>query len=172
VGEVRVVYRKYDGSLHWNHPALRLGSDQHGLWLGVPLGTLVHKGEPEWGPVEAPFVLLMPAAGWWTATFNAEPHRTEIYCDITTVPHWRTPDEITMVDLDLDVRRRRAGQVELLDEDEFAEHRVRFGYPAGVVDAARAAAGWLFTAVRDRVEPFDTASAPWLARVTEGNGAG
>ena len=111
-------------------------------------------------------VLLIPATGWWTATFNAEPHRTEIYCDITTVPRWPSPVEVTMIDLDLDVRRRRAGAVELLDVDEFAEHRVRFDYPAEVVTAAEAAADWLFAAVRDRREPFELASAGWLARVT------
>ena len=49
-----------------------------------------------------------------------------------------------MIDLDLDVVRRRAtGLVELRDEDEFAEHRARFGYPDDVVAEAQAAAGWL-----------------------------
>ncbi|WP_180935649.1 DUF402 domain-containing protein [Nocardioides ungokensis] len=33
------------------------------------------------------------------------------------------------VDLDLDVVRGRTGRVWIDDEDEFAEHRVRFGYP-------------------------------------------
>lgn len=164
--DVRVVYRKYDGSLHWNHPARRLGEDPHGIWLGVPALTTMFKGEPEWGPVEAPFVLLMPRDAWWTATFNAEPHRTEIYCDITTVPRWTTAQEVTMVDLDLDVRRRRAGAVERLDDDEFAEHRVRFGYPAEVVSAAEAAADWLLAAVSDRIEPFGVAYRDWLDRVT------
>ena len=44
-----------------------------------------------------------------------------------------------MVDLDLDVRRRRWGVIERLDDDEFAEHRVRFGYPDEVVTQATAA---------------------------------
>jgi uncharacterized protein len=162
--DVRVVYRKYDGTLHWNHPARRLDADDLGTWLAVPAHTRVHKGEPEWGPVEAPFVMLLPHEAWWTATFNAEPHRTEIYCDITTVPHWPTPDEVTMVDLDLDVRRRRAGAVDLLDEDEFAEHRVRFGYPPEIIAAATAAADWLYAAVRDRVEPFGVGYRRWLER--------
>ena len=34
-----------------------------------------------------------------------------------------------MVDLDLDVIRMRDGGI-LDDEDEFAEHQVRYGYPA------------------------------------------
>jgi protein associated with RNAse G/E len=162
---VRVVWRKYDGSLHWNMRAHRLGADEHGVWLGVPAHTPVHKGEPEWGPAEAPHAVLVPRAAWWTATFNAAPHRTEIYCDITTVPHWPAADEVTMVDLDLDVRRRRTGEVQLLDEDEFAAHRVRYGYPPDIVAAAEAAAEWLYASVRDRIEPFGVAYTHWLAQV-------
>jgi uncharacterized protein len=106
--------------------------------------------------------MLFPRGAWWTAAFNAPPHRTEIYCDITTVPVW-TDDEVSMVDLDLDVRRRRRGEVQLLDEDEFAAHRVRYGYPSDVVARAEAAAQWLVGALRGGVEPFGTEYRHWLA---------
>ncbi|MGW3644493.1 DUF402 domain-containing protein, partial [Streptomyces sp. NPDC005143] len=36
---------------------------------------------------------------------------------------------VRMVDLDLDVVRPRGGEAHVEDEDEFAEHRVRYGYP-------------------------------------------
>jgi protein associated with RNAse G/E len=162
---VQVVYRKYDGSLHWNYAGRHLGEDEHGVWVGAPTGTPVHRGEFPAGPVEAPHVLLFPRDAWWTGCFNAVPHRTEIYCDITTVPRWPSLGEVTMVDLDLDVRRRRAGAVELLDEDEFAEHQVRYGYPAEIISGARSAADWLFDAVERRVEPFGEAYRTWLAQV-------
>jgi len=82
------------------------------------------------------------------------------------VPQWPSAEEVTMVDLDLDVRRRRRGAVELLDEDEFAAHRVKYDYPPEVVAAAEASFAWLAGAVRERVEPFGVASHAWLARVT------
>jgi protein associated with RNAse G/E len=163
--EVRVVYRKYDGTLHWNQAAIRLGEDEHGVWLGTPAGTPVYRGEMPSAPAASANVLLVPNAGWWTGCFNAEPHRTEVYCDVTTVPTWPSSAEVTMVDLDLDVRRRRTGAVELLDEGEFAEHRVRFDYPDDIVTGALAAAQWLLAAVRDRVEPFGAAYEPWLAKL-------
>jgi protein associated with RNAse G/E len=163
---VRVIYTKYDGALHWNYICQHLGEDEHGIWVGAPTGTPVRRGELATGPVEAPHVLLFPRDGWWTGCFNAVPHRTEIYCDVTTVPQWHGTDEVMMVDLDLDVRRRRTGAVELLDEDEFVEHGLRYGYPAEIVSAARTAASWLFDAVTRRAEPFGDAYHPWLARVT------
>ena len=37
--EVRVVYTKYDGSLHWHMSMRYLGEDEHGIWLGAPAHT-------------------------------------------------------------------------------------------------------------------------------------
>ena len=163
---VNVVFRKYDGSLHWNYLATRLGEDEHGVWLGAPLGTELRRGEAVMELAEMAHVVLLPRAGWWTAAFNAPPKRTEIYCDISTVPEWTSAEEVTMIDLDLDVLRRRTGRVELVDEDEFAEHQVRYAYPPEVIGNARASADWLVTAVADRREPFGTTYRAWLAQVS------
>jgi uncharacterized protein len=68
-----------------------------------------------------------------------------------------------MVDLDLDVLRLRADQRVLLDdEDEFAEHQVRYCYPANVISNAEAAAAWLLDAVSAKAEPFGAAYRRWL----------
>jgi uncharacterized protein len=163
---VNVVFRKYDGSLHWNYLATRLGEDEHGVWLGAPLGTELRRGEAVMELAEMAHVVLLPRAGWWTAAFNAPPKRTEIYCDISTVPEWTSAEEVTMIDLDLDVLRRRTGLVELVDEDEFAEHQVRYAYPSELIRNARASADWLVTAVSDRREPFGTVYLDWLAQVS------
>src|SRR5204862_8172268 len=64
---VRVVWRKFDGSLHWNYETDLLGEDEHGVWLGAPTGTPVQKGTTRTGPVESPHVLLLPRQAWWTA---------------------------------------------------------------------------------------------------------
>ncbi|MDI5964195.1 DUF402 domain-containing protein [Streptantibioticus silvisoli] len=162
---IRVEFTKYDGSLHWHHTARLLGEDVHGVWAGCPAGASMRRGQEP--PVVFPqaFVMLFPRDGWWTASFNAAPHKTEVYCDIATVPSWPAPDTVTMVDLDLDVIRKRNGRIYLDDEDEFDEHRVRYAYPPQVVSAARASAERLLKAVRVNAEPFATVSRDWLARV-------
>lgn len=161
---VHVVYRKYDGSLHWNHPALLLGEDEHGVWTGCPAGTRGSRGDEPPVTWIQPFVMLFPRDTWWTAIFNAAPHKFEIYCDVSTVPRWND-GRVTMVDLDLDVIRvREDGRVFLDDEDEFEEHRTRYSYPPGVVEDARAAAATLLEAVTARTAPFDSVPR-WLSHV-------
>jgi uncharacterized protein len=165
MGLINVVFRKYDGSLHWNFLTRRLGEDEHGVWLGAPAGTELRRGEALIELAEMDHVVLLPRDAWWAAAFNAPPKRTEIYCDISTVPAWTSAEEVNMIDLDLDVLRRRTGLVELVDEDEFAEHQVHFGYPPEVIDEAQAAADWLVAAVTARQEPFGATYQAWLGQV-------
>ncbi|NEW75509.1 DUF402 domain-containing protein [Streptomyces rhizosphaericus] len=163
---VSVNYRKFDGSLHWNLRMRRLGEDEHGVWLGLPGGGVMRKGYGPMVPIACAHVVLLPRDAWWTAAFNAPPRETEIYCDIATPPEWLSSHEVSMVDLDLDVIRKRTdGSTLMDDEDEFAEHQVRYGYPAKVIAEAEAAGRWLMDAVDGRTEPFGNASRAWLAMV-------
>ncbi|HZN76938.1 MAG TPA: DUF402 domain-containing protein [Micromonosporaceae bacterium] len=166
--EVFVVYRKYDGALHWHQTMRRLGEDEYGVWLGAEAGNIARRGDEPPVVVEHAHVMLFPRDAWWTAAFNATPRRTEIYCDVTTPATWPSDAEVTMVDLDLDVLRRRNGDIEVDDEDEFAEHRVKYGYPDDIVANAEAATRWLVRAMTDGAEPFHTAYLEWLAAVTSG----
>jgi protein associated with RNAse G/E len=161
---VRVVYRKYDGSPHRDYPARRLAEDDLGVWLGVVKGTeSVYHGRPS--VEQIPFVLLVPHNSWWTGMFNPPPRTSEVYCDMATPARWEG-DTVHIVDLDLDVVRRRAtGAVELLDEDEFEQHRRLYGYPDDVVAAAQEAAQTLLVQLGDGTEPFATAYRKWLALV-------
>lgn len=161
-----MVYTKYDGSLHWHMTMRYLGEDEHGIWLGTHAHTSIRRGTEPPVVMEQPFVGLFPEGQWWTATFNGDPARTEVYCDIGTPPRWLSPGEVTMADLDLDVLRVRAsGQVMLVDEDEFAEHQVRYQYPAEVIAAAERATAWLAGAIGARAEPFGAVYLGWLAMV-------
>jgi protein associated with RNAse G/E len=163
---VRVEYRKYDGSLHWNLRMRRLGEDEHGVWLGLPANSVMRKGHNRVVDLPEAHVILFPPGAWWTATFNAAPRRTEVYCDVTTPPEWPSPGLVTMVDLDLDVLLKRGADAPILvDEDEFAEHQVRYGYPAEVIAAAQGAADRLMTAVAAGAGPFGGVHHQWLAMV-------
>jgi protein associated with RNAse G/E len=162
---VRVIYLKYDGSPHRSYPAQLLGADETGTWLGVTQGTPALIDGDRAAVRDEPYVLLVPHDGWWTAMFNAAPRRTEVYCDVTTPATWTGDVEVTMVDLDLDVRRRRWGDIELLDEDEFEQHSQRYGYPPEVVERATQASHWLVTALGDGTEPFASSFHAWLSQV-------
>ncbi|GAA2696855.1 DUF402 domain-containing protein [Actinoplanes palleronii] len=163
---VRVIYTKYDGSAHRDYPARRLAEDDLGVWVGVTHGTAsVYHGRPS--VEQIPFILLIPRDSWWTGMFNPPPRTSEVYCDITTPARWEG-DTVHIIDLDLDVvRRRESGLVELRDEDEFEEHRILFGYQDDLVGHANAAARELMVKLGDGTEPFATHYRKHLSEVTD-----
>lgn len=180
---VRVRYRKWDGTPHWVFDARYLGSDEHGHWVGYLPGTLFSRPGAKFR-AGGPGVGFFGAVGWTPVLYRDHPDRMRLYIDLTTVPRWRQVPrgllsrrrprfEVTAVDLDLDVIAFDPGADEprgehfIDDEDEFAEHQVRYGYPPSVVAQVRADADALLAAVRAGEPPYDGATAKrWFAALS------
>jgi hypothetical protein len=156
--------RKWGDRPHYRMNTELLGHDEHGAWLGLPVGS-PYSGPNGAGELEHGFVGLIPEDSWWIASFWAGHPETDVYVDITTTAIWKTESHLVVVDLDLDVIRYRDGRTELVDEDEFEEHRVVLGYPVDVVDQARATAEEMLSLVAGRREPFDEVGRRWLMRL-------
>lgn len=57
---------------------------------------------------------------------------------------------------------RLDGTVEIIDQDEFEENRVSYGYPAELVEGAIAAADRAVALLRAGAEPFDGTAEGWI----------
>ena len=166
--QIRLQYGKFNGDEHWAFDVEILGSDEHGLWLGGRKGSV---GSRPGKSVKATsnYVTLIPAnEGWWVATFNATPQGSNadisVYVDITT-PTTVNEGEAFTLDLDLDVVQRADGRVEIVDEDEFADHQVEMSYPPRVITAAREAADSVKQMMGTGAAPFDGSHRAWLERI-------
>ena len=173
-------WRKWDGSPHWLHECIYLGSDRWGDWFGQHAGW--HSTRPGRDvEIHQPNVTLLPPTGDYAFTHNAAPQRTRVYIDIAWDVRW-DGDEPTGIDMDLDVVRRETdapyidregvlrqpGDVYIEDRDEWDEHRVAYGYPRDIVERLEAVAVDLETRVRANEEPFDDATAHrWLRRLAD-----
>ena len=137
---ITVAWGKYDGSAHWTSQGgvVYLGEDEFGWWYGQAPGTRYVK------PTSA-----FDSDGWQVGCWARERMYTamfyepvaklvlRLYVDVTTVPVV-AGDRFEAVDLDLDVCQYFDGRWFVDDEDEFAEHQVRYGYPPELVAAAQA----------------------------------
>ena len=162
---VHIDFRKWDGSRHWQFDMRRLGEDEHGLWLWSPAGSPMQRGHEPVKASQSINVKLIPENKWWTAIW-AWRRSHDLYVDLITPPQWDAAT-VTMVDIDLDVVRWSDGRVEILDEDEFLEHQVSFGYPQRLVDTVRAATARLAVAVEERHEPFGDVAVAWMDRAVD-----
>ena len=151
--ELWIARTKWPDHPHYAHQGWALGEDEHGLWVELRVGAPVYRGDKVLFHGKRGGVMLVPPEAGWLAWFPAS-GSFELYVDIVTPPV-RTATSVTMVDLDLDVIRWLDGRVELVDEDEFEEHRLRYGYPEHIEADARAEAAFVLDAVRGRKAPFD-----------------
>ena len=164
-------WRKWDGSPHWEHDCVYLGSDEWGDWFGQLPGWRSARPGRDHVTVH-PNVTLVPPSGDFVFTRNQAPARTHTYIDIAWDVHWGEDGLPTGIDMDLDVVDREGVGVFIDDRDEWDEHRVQFGYPLDIVAQLEALAGDLETRVRATAAPFDEAVPDsWLTRLaalTEG----
>lgn len=159
---VKIRFTKWGDLPHWSFDMFRLGVDEHGVWLWMPAGTTMQRGADSPILSKNLAVKLITPDSWWTAIWNdGETSKYELYVDIATPAEWDA-DTVRMVDLDLDIARRRGGAVEIHDEDEFEEHQVLYGYPDHIIDKARTETARLAVAVEARSEPFGAAGERWL----------
>src|SRR5687768_5269815 len=117
----------------------RLGEDEQGTWLFAPRGAAANYAADGPKPLPVSFLTLLPRGEqWWIATWMRDNPEIDIdlYVDIVHPPEWLDDARLRIVDLDLDVIRRRSGHVLLDDEDEFERHSTTLAYPAEVVRMA------------------------------------
>lgn len=157
---VRIDQRKWPDSPHWHFDARWLGEDDYGTWVFVSADTVVQRGDeaPRLSGVD--FVGLIPRDAWWVVEFYREHASHTVYINIGTVPSW-DGDRVTQVDLDLDVIRTPNGTIEIIDQDEFAEHQVTLAYPPDLIRSAESAAFRAADLLRAGTEPFRAASLRW-----------
>lgn len=162
---------KWPDRPHWVFAGVYLGSDAHGDWIGFRSGArFTRPGADYVAPYDQ--VGLVPAEALpergWLAAFHSPAGQVRVYVDVATPPMWEGC-VLRSVDLDLDVVQGRSGRVWVDDEDEFAAHRLGFGYPDDVVVAALASRDRLLADLAAGVPPWDgDTHRPWLALVTEG----
>ncbi|MEL5991637.1 DUF402 domain-containing protein [Microbacterium phosphatis] len=162
-------WRKWDGSPHWEHEVVYLGSDEHGEWVGQRIGSRAFRPGRNVILSAASVMLLPHDRRDWVLTLNDAPDLTRVYIDVAWDVRWPQDGLPTAIDMDLDVvRRLDARGVYIDDEDEWAEHAQLFGYPADVMAELEATAADLHRRVLAREKPFDDETADrWLGVLSD-----
>ncbi|MET9018559.1 DUF402 domain-containing protein [Actinopolymorpha sp. NPDC004070] len=160
--DLLLEFRKWPAALHYRVTAVFLAADGTGAWIGGRKGHPVDRGlgQPP-NVVSEDWVSFLPyglgwAARWYAGRAEAgRASRYSCYVDITTPAQVDDGGVVHLVDLDLDVVRTWDGAVEVVDVDEFEEHRLVLGYPEAIVKAALRSAAEVREAMTSGSPPFD-----------------
>jgi protein associated with RNAse G/E len=93
---------------------------------------------------------------WYNVFRFTEPNGEfrNFYCNVSMPPKF-DGSVLEYVDLDLDLLVDRSGVVSLLDDSEFRNNSLSYGYPEDVIDQARNAVLELRELIGERCFPFD-----------------
>lgn len=159
--EVWIERRKYPDAPHYGVNGRVLGEDQDGVWVGAHPGSTIVLPDGTERIGERMVLWCVPRDDWFLLHVPVDDPVVQLYIDICTPAVWNERGART-VDLDLDVvvwAPARGGHIELVDEDEFAEHQVTLGYPERLIAETRAAADDVYARVREGRSPFSLAAA-------------
>lgn len=92
---------------------------------------------------------------WFNIFVFFDKQHIHAYCNIAT-PAVFENDEISFIDLDLDLIINQNREIELKDENEFLEHKEKFSYPKDVEIKAREAVTKICNMVLLKQFPFDS----------------
>lgn len=139
---VRVTVVKYDGRPHYSWDSHRLLARDGTVAIGRPAPRAIEhhsKGET-FTFASAACELFWPDLPFSIGLSLApQADVVQLYCNIHQAPRLE-PNAIRFVDLDLDVVREPGADARVIDHDEFATHRVRYGYPAHYTETVPAVA--------------------------------
>jgi protein associated with RNAse G/E len=158
---MRVRSLKYDGSLNYEWPGQVVWEDHAGFIWFTPAGAPFTRPSGT-TPVPYDWIGRVWYDHWYMVDASLLPVAVagvagvvhHYYCNIGAPGGWED-DIYRFVDLDLDVTIFPDGRSELLDEDEFAAHQVRFGYPDEVIAASWQSVDDVLALAEVRATPFD-----------------
>ncbi len=151
---------KFDGTPHWLQPFRVVADDGNLLITSYRARTPIYTSRGEFrSPYDS--IVYFWRDRWYNVFRLSRPGCPTAlwYCNVTTPPTF-DGCQIGYIDLDLDVKVYPSGCIELLDEEEFESHRLKYGYPNELVARARAAAAEITALARERRFPFSCGTDP------------
>ena len=158
---IQVESTKFDGSLHYRYEMIVVADEGERLMAWGPVGTRFQSYRGSYDATRH-FLMLHSRDRYWNLEVMWDEDWTpnKHYVNIALPSTW-DDGTLRFVDLDLDISWWPDGSVGLLDEDEFAEHHERFGYPQWLVDRAWAAVDEVRAMISSRLPPFDGSLYRW-----------
>lgn len=153
--KITIQALKYGNLLHYEWDTTLLEkTDSHIVVLGEYGRQLHHYTKQKIFTVENWTLEFFSFDSWFTVSADVVDGKFEqFYCNINQ-PAVMRGNTVSFVDLDLDYVQRN-GVWQVVDEDEFVTHAIKFGYPDDLIHQAEQELVALKDKVRSKEFPFD-----------------
>lgn len=150
---IKIESYKHDRSFHrmWDRTLVVHVSDTV-LIGGNDKVKVTESDGREWKTRE-PALCVFGRGQWFNTIAMIREHGTYFYCNIGS-PFSYQKGVLTYIDYDLDIKVFPDGSYDILDREEFAEHRMRMRYPNEVVSRVESEMKTLVSMIENGKGPF------------------
>jgi len=159
---IKIQSMKYGNHLHYEWETTLLEkTDSYIFVLGHKGRKLNHYTKGQVFTVDNWTIEFFPLDAWFTVSADViDGELKQYYCNICEPPQF-AGDLVTFVDLDIDLVYRN-GQWMVVDEEEFADHALKFSYPPELIKRVRMEQQGLEQRIKQGRFPFDGAIERWM----------
>lgn len=152
--QVTIQSFKHNGSLHrtWSKGTLIDITDDY--WVVVTYKTLVVESNNRIWQTREPAICFFYPNEWFNVISMIRRNGITYYCNIAS-PSLYDGEAIKNIDYDLDVKVYPDGYYEVLDWDEYEEHRDLMNYSIEVQDIVTSQVDGLIDRIENGEAPFD-----------------
>lgn len=146
---------KYGGKLHYEWTSTIIEQNANYVTAySTPGRKLIHHTKDKEYHYDNYSFEFFPKNEWYTVCIDIEKSGSiQYYCNIC-MPPVMEDGEVNFVDLDIDIVNR-AGNWEVVDEDEFAQNQKLFNYPPAIIEQALQAKETLLEKIHNKEFPFN-----------------
>ena len=165
--EVTMKALKYDKRLHYES-TMNLVEKRDNLYIlhGPSMRKLIHHTRKKEFIFDRQSIEFYFNDRWYTVAcvFNNEGEIESYYCNIA-MPCTFTGNEVSFIDLDLDVIIQPDMSYKVIDWDDFEEHKVLYGYPHELIGKINNGLTSIKSDIKSGTFPFDG----YIGRFVAGN---
>lgn len=149
-----IVSYKHNGKIHrtWDR-VMVLSHDEHVLVVANDHSTVTESDGRTWSAREPAISFFFPNQ-FFNIICMCRETGIHYYCNLAS-PFYANEEAIFYIDYDLDVALSPMSNIRILDEAEYARHRVLMGYSSELDVALRTALHQLIDKMKMRQFPFD-----------------
>lgn len=150
---IQIQSYKHNGKIHriWHHNIILKGTES--IVIGANDKTEVTEDNGRIWTTREPAICYFHAAQWFNVIGMLRTDGIHYYCNLSS-PFIYDQGALKYIDYDLDVKVYPDMTYDLLDEDEYEEHKVQMGYPPVLDHILYKNVEQLLIWVRQRKGPF------------------
>lgn len=150
----KIISSKHNGKFHRSWEENRVLSYENDVLIGCNNKTNVKESNGEKWYTKDPALFYFHHHYWFNVIVVFEESDYFYYCNVSSPCKWKNENELHYIDYDVDIIVASNYTYEVVDQDEYAENKLKYHYPIHVQNEVQKAVKQIELLIEKRRPPF------------------